>query len=70
LSTALDQLQERLSGTGLKDQAEAVAQGRQNVTGKVHEAAEAVASFVKVRTAPGAGSSILGYLVADVAVGP
>jgi hypothetical protein len=63
LSTALDQLQGRLSSTGFKDQADAVAQGRQNVTGKVHEAAEAVASFVKVR------SAILGYLMADVAVG-
>lgn len=49
LSAALDNLQDRLKGTGLVDQAEAVAQGRGDVTGKVREAAEAVASFVKVR---------------------
>lgn len=48
LSGALDQLQERLSSTGLKEQAAAVAQGRDSVTGKVHDAAEAVATFVKV----------------------
>lgn len=48
LSSAMDALQQRLSGTGLVDQAEAVAQGRREVTGKVHEAAQAVAGFVKV----------------------
>lgn len=50
----MDQLQERLSSTGLKEQAAAVAQGRDSVTGKVHDAAEAVASFVKV-------SSVMGF---------
>jgi hypothetical protein len=49
LSTALDALQQRLTNTGLQDQAAAVASGRENVTSKVHEAADAVASFVKVR---------------------
>jgi hypothetical protein len=49
LSTALDALQQRLTDTGLQDQAAAVASGRENVTSKVHEAADAVASFVKVR---------------------
>jgi hypothetical protein len=48
LSTALDTLQQSLSSTGSGDQAKAVAQGRDNVEGKVKEAAGAVASFVKV----------------------
>lgn len=59
LSGALDDLEGRLSGSGLSKQAQAVAHAKSGVVGAVSEAAEGIKTFVQVSNEAGMNVSVV-----------